>query len=427
MSLPVRRLHVRALAALAAPLVTVTALAAVPTAARADTSPTTASFDYDAAAPTQTFTVPAGVTSVTISANGGSGASKKSYTGRPDPAGGAGGTASGTFTVTPGAALSVLVAGDGGSDDSCIQTYDLACGGTGYGKGGDSYNGAGGGGASAVVTAGGTALVVAGGGGGAGSDSGGCGFLVDVPGGPGGAAGQPGSAGSSCRVGYVGGAGGGAATGTAAGAGGVSQDPNGNDSNCGIVHDGSPGSGHDGGGSGSAQNAGAGGGGWYGGGQGADGCNGTSSGGGGGGSDHVDATATNPSTGASTRSYGQNGHVTITYTPAPSPAPSTCKPGAPTIGQATAGRRGAPRTATVRWTVPASSCATPTNGYRITGQKFRNGRQVLTRTFTAPASARQLRMTFRHSAHARWRFHVAATNANGTGKASAYSIKVQPR
>lgn len=86
----------------------------------------------------QTFTVPAGITSITIDARGAQGGISGSNPG------GLGARMSGTFTVTPGQVLQVLVGGQGGAG---------------------SLQGGGGGG-TFVVASGNTPLVVAGGGGG---------------------------------------------------------------------------------------------------------------------------------------------------------------------------------------------------------------------------------------------------------------------
>ncbi len=98
-------------------------------------------------------TVPGGVTSVTITAVGGTG---------PDPSGlgGEGGIVTVNATVAPGDSLTVTVGADG--DGS---------GGTGAGSGGagSGYDDAGGGGGGSAVFDGSTPLVVAGGGGGGGS------------------------------------------------------------------------------------------------------------------------------------------------------------------------------------------------------------------------------------------------------------------
>ena len=116
-----------------------------------------------------TTTVPAGVTSVTITAVGGSGGAAVNN-GIP---GGEGGIITSTATVAPGDQLSVTVGangicGSGGNVATCLGT-----GGSGAGTGGNSetaggagggYGGGGGGGSA--VSDGATALVIAGGGGG---------------------------------------------------------------------------------------------------------------------------------------------------------------------------------------------------------------------------------------------------------------------
>ena len=121
----------------------------------------------------QTYTVPAGVTNVTITAIGGAGGTPASGAGLP---GGRGATVTGIVAVSPGQVLYVHVGGTG----------DLLAGGyNGGGTGGATQEGLkawGGGGASDVRTApesaGGASLearliVAAGGGGSAGSGAGG--------------------------------------------------------------------------------------------------------------------------------------------------------------------------------------------------------------------------------------------------------------
>ena len=96
----------------------------------------TETFNYTGAV--ETWTVPAGVTSLTIKAEGAQGGSTPSS----EP-GGLGAVMTGTFTVTPGATLNILVGQQGGM--------------------GSSSNGGGG---SFVTDAGNNPLIVAGGGGG---------------------------------------------------------------------------------------------------------------------------------------------------------------------------------------------------------------------------------------------------------------------
>jgi len=91
----------------------------------------------------QTFTVPAGITSVTIEAWGAEGGTSTAQSGGTTYAGGKGAYIKGSFSVTPGQIISLLVAGKG-SNGTC---------------------GAGGGGGSFTVKSG-TLLIAAGGGGG---------------------------------------------------------------------------------------------------------------------------------------------------------------------------------------------------------------------------------------------------------------------
>ena len=137
------------------------------------------------------FTVPSGVTSITITGVGGKGGSGGQDCGNGcgvNP-GAAGGYTTSTFSVTPGTSLSIYVGSNGGNGVS-----NIAGGGNGGGAGGSGYasggsgggvgptgasgGGGGGGGASAVIGTGVTLIAGGGGGGGgrcntAGSGSGG--------------------------------------------------------------------------------------------------------------------------------------------------------------------------------------------------------------------------------------------------------------
>ena len=127
----------------------------------------------------QTWTVPAGVTSVTVKVWGAGGqyGSDGSGSGSSIP-GGYGGYARGTLAVTPGQVLTIVVGGTGGRT---ITENTYAAG--GYNGGGNSYcnilgasygPGVGGGGGGTDVRAGGSAVtnrvIVAGGGGGGGAN-----------------------------------------------------------------------------------------------------------------------------------------------------------------------------------------------------------------------------------------------------------------
>src|SRR5690349_12013323 len=161
-----------------APIAAACALA--PAAYAAAPAPTT--FGYTGAE--QSYTVPAGVTSVRVSATGAPGGAGAPGPTRPGVVGGLGAVATGDLTVTPGEVLYVEVGGPGGDGN----TNGGGLGGwNGGGLGGSSFGGegsfgGGGGGASdvrfcsinasdclVVPTSEASRLLVAGGGGGAGA------------------------------------------------------------------------------------------------------------------------------------------------------------------------------------------------------------------------------------------------------------------
>jgi hypothetical protein len=123
-------------------------------------SASTATFFSSTTRGTYSVAVPAGVTSITITAVGGSGGAAVTN-GIP---GGEGGIITSTATVSPGEQLSITVGANGVCGDAA--TGCDAMGGSGGGSGGNGGAGAGGGGGSAVSDDG-TTLVVGGGGGGA--------------------------------------------------------------------------------------------------------------------------------------------------------------------------------------------------------------------------------------------------------------------
>ena len=231
------------------------------------------------------FTVPAGVTSVTLTATGAAGGRSASGT----AGGGQGAVVTATVPVPAGEQLSVAVGAPGGTGGT---------GGTGGGgAGGAAANGgAGGGGASVVSLASSAAgssppLVVAGGGGGG-------------AGGGGGGLGGGGNAGSGGTAGSAGIGGGGPGTSSAGGGGGAAGFGGGGGGAAGSLGLGG------GGGGGGPVGGGGGGGGYYGGGGGGGGGNGTVGGGGGGGSSFVAAGATGVSGPSPASAAAQ---VTITY------------------------------------------------------------------------------------------------------------------
>jgi len=227
----------------------------------------------------QTWIVPAGVTSATFEVQGAQGGGS----------GGLGGRTTATITVTPGESIQINVGGQGSG----------TTGGFNGGGGGGTTAGNGGGGASDVRRGGtgtGDRVVIGGGGGGAG------GAIATVTGGAGGAGGGVNGASGSTGGGTTPGTGGGGATGTT---GGVAGTPNG--------QAGSTAEGGDGGSGGSGQGGGGGGGGGLaGGGGGGNGAGGVGGGGGGGGgSGFAVSGATSVTTESGVRSG--NGLVTITH------------------------------------------------------------------------------------------------------------------
>jgi hypothetical protein len=397
-----------ALGSAAAGALALAGMVTAPSAFAQTTESTT--FTYQSGAPTQQYPVPAGVTQVTITADGGSG-------GPSIPsglAGGAGGEVTATVPVTPGSTLDVVVGGDAGAAP-CDNT---GCGGPGAGTGGDSISnysgeaegGGGGGGGSEVTDASGNPLVVAAGGGGAGSE----GYQFACAGGPGGAAEVAGTNGPSCSSSggtADGGGGGGAGTATAVGGGGSA----GTGGSCelgGTISPGSagqPGSGSAGGTSGETEyGAGGGGGGGYNGGGGGGG--GAScpigpsggSGGGGGGGDFTASSATDVTIGTSSQAFGDNGLVTISYI---ATAPVLSPPTGSTLPPATQGQ-------SYSETISATGVPTPT--FSATGLppglSIDSATGVISGTPTAAAT---------------YTVEVTASNAAGSPTAT-YTLVVNP-
>jgi hypothetical protein len=233
---------------------------------------TQANANYGYTGAEQTFTVPAGVTSIQVQATGAPGGSFAD-------SGGFGDYVTSTLSVIPGEVLYVEVGGPGAS----VQGDDVIGGAGGFNGGaqggsGTGDVGAGGGGATDVRTEPNSLdsrLLVAGGGGGAGATCISCG-------GDGGNAGQPGTTGSG------GGAGGDAGTGIGGGTGGAGTIGKGDDGTLGNGGAGQTGISGDAGGGGGA-------GGYYGGGGGGEG---SDAGGGGGGSSYSAGSATTVTTDA---------------------------------------------------------------------------------------------------------------------------------
>ncbi len=349
---------------------------------------TTQTFNYTGGE--QTFTVPAGVTSVEVTAVGGHGGSAAA-------SGGAAAQVTGKLSVTPGETLYVEVGGDG--ENGSAGGNAVANG----GFNGGAPGGGGGGGASDVRTnprsdglSPDSRLLVAAGGGGSGQNG-------SCTGGAGGAAEQAGESGS-CNNG-----GGGAGTQTAGGAGGANG--------CGIGQEGQLGLGGEGGGNGfkgefcNLDTGGGGGGGLYGGG-GGNGAASDSSGGGGGGSSLV------PAGGSSVlASPSAAPEVSITYTPS-GPAPTVVTEPATSV---------ASKSATLSATVDPE-------GSQVTSCEFEYGTTTaygssapcssLPGSGTSPVPVSAAISGLKPSTP--YHFRIAATNANGTSRGADQSFTTAP-
>lgn len=278
-SIPSRRALLMRLGKAAALLPVVTSIVA-PTPLQAQTVSGNATFTFTG--DVQTFTVPTGVTSMVITAQGAEGGNG----GTSVSGAGFGGLVSATLAVTPGSTLSIFVGGQGGTG-----TFASGAGGFNGGAPGGVGSLAGGGGGASDVRAGGVALtdriIVAGGGGGAGGAA-----VAIVGGGGGDLTGQTGFPSASA----TGGAGG---TQVAGGAGGTGSASSGTFGALGV------------GGAGGAGGIGAGGGGgggFFGGGGGGAGAAG---GGGGGGSSFAAPSATSVTHQQGVRAG--NGEVTLSW------------------------------------------------------------------------------------------------------------------
>lgn len=317
---------------------------------------------------TNTFTVPAGISTVHVVAVGGAGGANGTGV-----SGGHGARAEADLSVTPGETLYAVVGGNGGK----LGSFTSTAGANGGGAGGGALcsttcvGDGGGGGASDVRTSSGdltTRLIVAGGGGGAGRS------LTGL-GGSGGNAGEAGSPGAAAGE-LAGGPNGGAGTSDAGGVGGASPPAGGGTTGCGgangtLGHGGAGGSVFPGG---TCSNLGGGGGGGvYGGGGGAGGASSASvsagGGGGGGGSSLV------PPGGSVTLDYSDNPVVVISYT-----VPVTGSPSAQLAPQAAV-------TGDSPYTLAFTASFTPSPGATVTGVLIRWGDGTTPSSFSSPAGS----------------------------------------
>jgi predicted RNA-binding protein with TRAM domain len=155
-------------------------IAAIPQSAVAAPSTQTMTFGYTGS--TTTFTVPAGITSLSLTETGAEGGQGGADANGPSPTGGYQGVVTGTMSVTPGQTLTVAVGSGGATGASRLggNSASAAVGGTNPvasyagGDGGvDGTSGSsgfgGGGGAATVITTNGTTIVAGGAGGSGGS------------------------------------------------------------------------------------------------------------------------------------------------------------------------------------------------------------------------------------------------------------------
>ena len=344
---------------------------------------TTTSFSPTGAV--QSFTVPAGVSTIQVVAVGGSGGASSG--GNGGGSGGSGAQVTTTISVNAGDVLQVYVASNASGTS----------GGWGAASGGSvtpgtSGTGGGGGGATEIVdVTSGVVELVAGGGGGAGAFSGHSGGNGGTP------AGGLGVANTQASPGNAG-------IGGSNGAGGAGGGTYGNSTNCGSSSGGSgqsvgsPGAGA--GGSNTTGFGGTGGGGAGYGGGGA-GCNTGAAGGGGSysaGSSTSYATSTSPG-------------VTFTY------VSSASAPGAPTNVTATVTSSS---TATVTWSAPSSDGGSAITNYVV--QYSSNSGSSWT-TSSCSGTTTSCSVTGLTSS-TNYVFHVAATNGIGTGSYSTSSASV---
>ncbi len=157
--------------------------------------PDSAVFSYTGS--TTIFTVPCGVSSITIKAWG-AGGGGGGTDGNIGGVGGGGAFASSSFSVSPGQQFTIQVGGGGGVGGGCVTGTEPGPGGYGYGSGGaggtagtSGCSGSGGGGGGGTFVFSSASIVLAAGGGGGG---GGAGNIGGANGGLGGGGGQNGFA-----------------------------------------------------------------------------------------------------------------------------------------------------------------------------------------------------------------------------------------
>ena len=374
----------------------------------------------------QTWLVPAGVTSVTVTAIGAAGQS----TNGGINTGGLAASVFSTFGVLPGQTLYVEV---GGAGSGAVGGFN------GGGNGG--VTGGGGGGASDVRTISranpGTLtsrLVVAGGGGGAGTD----GSCLAGGGGNGGSQAAAGDTGGDCTVALSGGGGGGAGASPGGTAGGAGAGAGSSAGTAGSLGQGGAG----GNGNGAGSDGGGGGGGVFGGGGGGgggdDGGGNIGAGGGGGGGDSMGISFGSTASAASvTISYSTTSALSITTS---SPLPSGTKNHSYSTSLTASG--GTPG---YTWSLASGGLPaglTLSSGGVISGTPTANGTKTFTVRVTDAASATATKTfsltiggtaadlavllshegTFRHDRNGKYQIEVANTNSSNTSLETHVSL-----
>ncbi|MGV3562698.1 MAG: hypothetical protein ACO1ON_05390 [Nocardioides sp.] len=117
---------------------------------------------------------------------------------------------------------------------------------------------------------------------------------------------------------------------------------------------------------------------------------------------------------------------TATPTATVTPDPEVTVPDAPTIGQATPGRRGGPRTSRITWSAPLDDGGSPVTAYVVLGSKIAPDGSVVRSLRSEPLDAGARRAEFRMP-KGFWSFRVVAVNAEGESLPSAASRPVKGR
>jgi hypothetical protein len=352
-----------------------------------------------------TYTVPSGVTAVSVTVAGAGGGNYVANTG--NATGGSGASVSGTLSVTPGDTLTIQTGGLGGNNSGNTGGAGGTRGGGAGANGlwtlqGAQAGGSAGGGGYSRILSGSTTLVVAGGGSGAGWSKNGTSAGANANGD--GTNGTQTSSANSCGKRGNAGTSSAGGNGGAGGTGGTAGSP------------GTAGASLTGGAGGSSSNsnsnAGSGGGaGYFGGGGGGGNSNGCSGATGGSGSSYVNSSFVTASaiTTAATRAAGSV-TIAVTYLP-----------------EAPTGASALPlnASASVNWTAPTNNGGAAISGYRIdraTGPTFVDWSTINANTGTTATSCSSTGLTNDTS----YKYRIYALNGNGTSTSYAETNAATP-